>query len=78
METNITINAIELASNLAHERVLENFLTSPEEDMRNLIFVEEGSDSTIYSSQAQEVFNEWFDIYYTMIEEIAEKDEGTE
>jgi hypothetical protein len=60
---NITINAMELASELAHDMVCAKF-----NDDDNLIYIED-ADSTHYTDNAQEVFNEWYDRYLHKIEQ---------
>jgi hypothetical protein len=60
---NITINAMELASELAHDIVCAKF-----NDDDNLIYIED-ADSTHYTDNAQEVFNEWYDRYLHKIEQ---------
>jgi hypothetical protein len=59
---NITINPLELASELAHEMVCAKF-----EDDDNAIHVED-ANGIYYTEKAQEVFNEWYDRYFTIIE----------
>jgi hypothetical protein len=60
---NITVNAMELASELAHDMVCAKF-----NDDDNLIYIED-ADSTHYTDNAQEVFNEWYDHYLHKIEQ---------
>lgn len=60
---NITINAMELASELAHDIVCAKF-----DDDDNLIYIED-ADSTHYTDEAQEVFNEWYDRFLYKIEQ---------
>lgn len=57
----ITINTIELASELAHERVRDYI------SFEHNIFVEE-DEGTVYTGEAQDIFNEWYDYYLTKIE----------
>lgn len=61
METNITINAIELASNLA-DRELRSFY-------QGQIEIEVNEEEVMYTEDAQDVFNELYDEFLTMIEE---------
>ena len=60
---NITINAMELASELAHDMVCARF-----NDDDNLIYIED-ADGTHYTDYAQEIFNEWYDRYLHKIEQ---------
>lgn len=71
METNITINAIELASNLAHEKLMQYY--EDLQDNRDFEFpnklVIETEDKIVYTEEAQDLFNKFFDEFLTMIEE---------
>lgn len=58
----ITINALELASELAHERVVEGI------SEKHNIYVEE-EECTVYTGEAQDIFNEWYDHYLHKIEQ---------
>lgn len=60
---NITINAIELASELAHERLELEWADSIE------IYKDEDSSVLTYTEEAQDIFNELYDLYLTKIEE---------
>ena len=72
METNITINAIELASNLG-ERDLSNFISTLSDEQYDLKFPDgtyvETEDEIVYTEEAQDLFNEFYDEFLTMIEE---------
>ena len=71
METNITINAIELASNLAHEKLMqyyENLQDNRDFEFPNGVTIET-EDEIVYTEEAQDLFNEFFDEFLTMIEE---------
>ena len=60
---NITINAIELASELAHERLESEWVYSIQ------IYKDEDSSVLTYTEEAQDIFNELYDLYLTKIEE---------
>jgi hypothetical protein len=60
----ITINAIELASELAHGCVRARF-----NDDMHAIYEEPFASVTIYTDKAQDVFNEWYDHYLNKIEQ---------
>ena len=65
---NKTINIVELASVLAHERMKMEIGASEDE-----VWVTDGSDQDdclIYMDEAQDVFNEWYDYYYDQIEKL--------
>ena len=71
METNITINAIELASNLAHEKLMqhyENLQDNRDFEFPNGVTIET-EDEIVYTQEAQDLFNEFYDEFLTMIEE---------
>lgn len=57
----ITINLIELSSELAEEMVKIKFNYK-----ENDIYVEE-DEEVKYTEQAQEIFNEWYDYYYDFL-----------
>ena len=72
METNITINAIELASNLA-ERDLSYFISMMSEEqyykkLPNGTYIED-DEEVKYTEEAQDLFNEFYDEFLIMIEE---------
>ena len=71
METNITINAIELASNLA-ERDLSNFISTLSDEQYDKKFPNgtyiENDEEVSYTEEAQDLFNEFYDEFLTMIE----------
>lgn len=57
----ITINVIELSSELAEEMVNVKFNYE-----QNDIYVEEDEEIR-YTEEAQEIFNEWYDYYYDFL-----------
>ena len=57
----ITINVIELSSELAEEMVNVKFNYE-----KNNIYVEENEEIK-YTEPAQEIFNEWYDYYYDFL-----------
>jgi hypothetical protein len=63
---NKTINIVELASVLAHERMKMEIGASEDEVWIGLDDKE--ADILTYKDEAQDVFNEWYDYYYTQIE----------
>ena len=75
----ISINKIELASNLAHKSVMDELiipfqtngsysLYENEDDL----FIEDENENLIYKDDVQDVFNRWYDYYLNMIEESGE------
>ena len=65
---NITINAIELASELAHDMVCAML----KEDS-NAIYQEPTDRITTYTDNAQYMFDEWYDHYLHKIEQCNNK-----
>jgi hypothetical protein len=60
---NITINKIELASELAHQKLLNNWEQSIQ------IYVDETDSVTTYTEEAQEIFDEYYCEYLGLIEQ---------
>ena len=58
----ITINKLELASELAHKELEENWSDSID------IWEDETAISTVYTEEAQDIFNEYYVNYLTLIE----------
>ena len=65
---NISINILEVASELANIQVHEKF----ENNNLKIYVWEEGTDCSTYTEIAQDVFNEWYDYYYTFLESFQE------
>ena len=65
---NININILEVASELAHELVCSRF-----EDDDNAIYEDITSDIITYTEKAQDLFNDWYDYYYTFLDARKEK-----
>ena len=59
---NITINKLELASELAHQNLVLNWSESIS------IYEDEDADELRYTEEAQDIFNEYYDGYLTLIE----------
>jgi len=59
---NITINKLELASELAHQNLVLNWSESIS------IYEDEEASVTVYTEEAQDIFNEYYDDYLTLIE----------
>ena len=62
----LNINIVELASNLAHEKLMNESFKIFEDD-----------EETVYTEQAQDLFNELYDDYWDMIESCKEKEVET-
>jgi hypothetical protein len=61
MEDIIKVNKIELASELAHKKLLETYPPSMK------IYEDEQADITNYTDEAQDIFNEYYDEYLELI-----------
>ena len=65
---NISINILEVASELANIQVHEKL-----QDTTEIYILENVEDTcTIYTETAQEIFNEWYDYYYEFLESFNE------
>jgi hypothetical protein len=64
---NVTINILELASELADHEVQEHFKYS------SIPVYDEDEDCIVYTDEAQDIFDELYDKYYAIIDQIAIK-----
>ena len=62
---NVTINIVELASELAEMEMEQN------RKVGEITTIEDGSGCIIYTEEAQNIFNELYDYYYSMIERLS-------
>lgn len=60
---NVTVNILELASDLAYTELETLFKDGT-------VIYNEDEDTFVYTDEAQEVFNELYDKYYTIIDQI--------
>jgi hypothetical protein len=58
----VTINIVELASDLASIELDQNWSDSIK------IWADEDADTLTYTEEAQDIFNDLYDKYYTLIE----------
>ena len=75
----ISINKVELASNLAHKSVMDELIIPFQTDgsyslyeNEDDLFIEDENENMIYKDDVQDVFNRWYDYYLNMIEESGE------
>lgn len=75
----ISINKIELASNLAHKSVMDELIIPFQTDgsysiyeNEDDLFIEDENENMIYKDDVQDFFNRWYDYYLNMIEESGE------
>jgi len=61
----ITINLLEVASELAHSVVCAKF-----EDDDNALYENTTDTITSYTKEAQDLFNEWYDYYYELLNKL--------
>ena len=59
--SDITINILELASELAHIKLMNEWSESIK------IFEDDTASVTVYMEEAQDIFNEYYDNYLTLI-----------
>lgn len=62
---NVTLNKLELASELAHQRLVNENYGDIE------IYTEDEGGVQIYTDEAQDIFNDYYDEYLTLIERVA-------
>ena len=62
---NVTINKLELACELAHQKLVDNWSESIQ------VYESETDGITIYTDDAQDIFNDYYDEYLTLIETLA-------
>ena len=67
---NKTINIVELASELAHERMKMELGASEDEVWVTPTDTDGDDNVLIYIEEAQDSFNDWYDYYYTQIEKV--------
>lgn len=71
----ITINAIELASELAHQSTVDELVVPLQEDgiyslyeKEDDLVEEDDNENLVYKEGVQGIFNYWYDHYLTLIE----------
>lgn len=60
----IKINIVETATNLAHARMVDEIGGNT-----NDVWSEEEDNLNIYTEEVQDLFNEYYDYYYSILEE---------
>jgi hypothetical protein len=73
---NVTVNILELSSEIANKRLIqlyEQFYPSKTiDEIENMIMIEDLDNGTfIYTEHAQDLFNQLYDEYFTLIENLA-------
>lgn len=63
----VTVNKLELASELAHYMLVQEWDDRPEN-----IFVEDDNGDTRYNEEAQDIFNHYYDRFEMIIETVQE------
>lgn len=59
---NVSINIVELASELAHNEI--------EATYRGQIYINDNDIETIYTDEVQDLFNDLYDKYYSLIDNL--------
>ena len=62
---NVTINIVELSSELATDKLFDNWSESIK------IYKNDEANTLEYTEEAQDIFNELYDYYYSMIERLS-------
>jgi hypothetical protein len=62
---NVTLNKLELACELAHRKLVDNWSESIQ------VYESETDTITVYTDDAQDIFNDYYDEYLTLIESLA-------
>ena len=71
----IKINLVEVATKLAHNRLLEDLIMTEEESLNQIYEEDEDSDSWTYREGVQELFDEFYNEYYNEILMLKKGDE---
>ena len=73
-ESNVKINIVELATNLAQDATMQEFgfNLDSQDELEGVIFIGEDhedydEDCSSYTEEAQEVFDRWYDYFYDKI-----------
>ena len=73
ISADVVVNIVELASELAHEATCTSFGVNVGEDSPAIYVGDEDEDEgTRYTEQAQNVFDVFYDFYYSKIEKLSE------
>jgi hypothetical protein len=60
----VTVNKLELASELAHRMLVIEW-----DDRSESIYEDDTADVTVYTENAQDIFNDYYNIFLTIIED---------
>lgn len=60
----VTINKLELASELAHRMLVIEW-----DDRSESIYEDDTASVTVYTENAQDIFNDYYDMFLTIIED---------
>lgn len=66
----IKINIVQTATELAHERLLENYTDIQYNE--EVVYEQDEDDEEItrYTEEAQKIFDSWYDYYYDKLEKL--------
>lgn len=75
LNNKVTLNPVELCSELANKRVFEHYIfynsDKTEDEIEQMILKDDlDNDTLIYTEDAQELFDEFYDEYYSIIESL--------
>jgi hypothetical protein len=65
----IVINIVEVASELAHNKLLDVLFLNNESEADEILYKNDG-DTLVYKEEYQDMFNEYYDYFYTIINKL--------
>lgn len=63
----VKINVLEVASDLAHNSMLDEARTNMSITDDNEVYENSNADTLVYKEEFQDIFNRWYDYYFEMI-----------
>lgn len=65
----VVINILEVASELAHRKLLDVLFLRTEDEANEILYTYDG-DNLIYKEEYQDMFNEYYDYFYNIIDNL--------
>lgn len=67
----VVINIAEVASELAHKKLLDVLFLSNEDEADTILYNHaDYEDALVYKEEYQDMFNEYYDYFYTIIDNL--------